>query len=167
MHAFRASQLIPRTIPRINTLSPFFGVRKLRFTAAQESAHRIKSQGWGGTEDACWQSWHPGQGSRADRPHLAPPAVHSPSLHIRLPAHPSVQRLRAATSIHQKAVLPLIPPLRVRRVSHHGLPCLCLSRDTSFSWPRRHLSQALVVSLHAAANSPPSATIPTVASSFL
>lgn len=33
--------------------------------------------------------------------------------------------------------------------------------------PNRHLSQALVVSLHAAANSPPSATIPTVGSSFL
>lgn len=31
----------------------------------------------------------------------------------------------------------------------------------------RHLSQALVVSLHAAANSPPSAAIPTVGSSFL
>lgn len=33
--------------------------------------------------------------------------------------------------------------------------------------PNRHLSQALVVSLHAAANNPPSATIPTVGSSFL
>ena len=80
---------------------------------------------------------------------------------------------REATSICQNIVL--IQPTECSA----GLDLCYLSLLAPFSFsfpvtflfffpdPNRHLSQALVVSLHAAANSPPSATIPTVGSSFL
>lgn len=48
-----------------------------------------------------------------------------------------------------------------------NIVCLILTFLCWLFHSNRHLSQALVVSLHAAANSPPSATIPTMGSSLL
>lgn len=143
---------------------------------AESFARRIKSWKWDWNPGGVFAELAFGQGSMvvimSVTPLLAVPAICCSALHLHWVVHQSLWA-RKATPICQNIVLlqPIECPARLDL--HH----LSLLAPFPFSFPvtflsfpldpDRHLSQALVVSLHAAANSPPSATIPTVGSTFL